>query len=356
MTVYKAVKPEAEGGRRRSPSRWPRARTRRAGWSPTRSTTARDVPSVILDAGRRHQGQRQGHRHRRRLLDRRPDLHRRLQGGVHRRRHQLTADPACSTDGSDGAGVRVRCLDERGRWPHVPLLEHVSKRFGAVQALTEVDFEVSRRRGRGPGRRQRRRQVDADQDDLGHLPGRQRARSSSTAPSAHADDARATPPPWGSPPCTRTSRCATTSTSSPTSTSAGSAIGGDAAPRRDRHGARRRRCCCSRLSVSIPSVRTPVASLSGGQRQSVAVARATMGEPKLVILDEPTAALGVPQTRQVLALIRRLRERGPRRGRDQPQPGRRVRGRRPHHRAAPRAAGGHVRRGRRRPPTRSSRP
>jgi len=65
-----------------------------------------------------------------------------------------------------------------------------------------------------------------------------------------------------------------------------------------------------RLSVSIPSVRTPVASLSGGQRQSVAVARATMGHPKLVILDEPTAALGVPQTRQVLALIRRLREEG----------------------------------------------
>ena len=65
-----------------------------------------------------------------------------------------------------------------------------------------------------------------------------------------------------------------------------------------------------RLAVAIPSVRTPVASLSGGQRQSVAVARATMGDPKLVILDEPTAALGVPQTRQVLALIDRLREEG----------------------------------------------
>jgi D-xylose transport system ATP-binding protein len=65
-----------------------------------------------------------------------------------------------------------------------------------------------------------------------------------------------------------------------------------------------------RLAVSIPSVRIPVASLSGGQRQSVAVARATMGEPKMVILDEPTAALGVPQTRQVLALIKRLRSEG----------------------------------------------
>jgi len=65
-----------------------------------------------------------------------------------------------------------------------------------------------------------------------------------------------------------------------------------------------------RLSVSIPSVRTEVASLSGGQRQSIAVARATMGHPKLVMLDEPTAALGVAQTRQVLDLILRLRDDG----------------------------------------------
>ncbi len=64
------------------------------------------------------------------------------------------------------------------------------------------------------------------------------------------------------------------------------------------------------LSVSIPSVRTLIASLSGGQRQSVAVARSVMWKPKLVILDEPTAALGVAQTRQVLDLIARLREQG----------------------------------------------
>jgi D-xylose transport system ATP-binding protein len=65
-----------------------------------------------------------------------------------------------------------------------------------------------------------------------------------------------------------------------------------------------------RLAVALPSVRTPVASLSGGQRQSVAVARATMGDPQLVILDEPTAALGVAQTRQVLDLIKQLRAQG----------------------------------------------
>jgi D-xylose transport system ATP-binding protein len=64
------------------------------------------------------------------------------------------------------------------------------------------------------------------------------------------------------------------------------------------------------LSVKIPSVRTQVATLSGGQRQSVAVARAVMGDARVVQLDEPTAALGVAQTRQVLDLIMRLREQG----------------------------------------------
>lgn len=63
------------------------------------------------------------------------------------------------------------------------------------------------------------------------------------------------------------------------------------------------------LHIRIPSIRSKVASLSGGQRQSVAVSRAVMWNSKVVILDEPTAALGVEQTRQVKDLIRRLRER-----------------------------------------------
>jgi D-xylose transport system ATP-binding protein len=61
---------------------------------------------------------------------------------------------------------------------------------------------------------------------------------------------------------------------------------------------------------TLRSVRTEVGSLSGGQRQTVAIARSMLGEPKIVILDEPTAALGVAQTRQVLDLIRRLKENG----------------------------------------------
>jgi D-xylose transport system ATP-binding protein len=65
------------------------------------------------------------------------------------------------------------------------------------------------------------------------------------------------------------------------------------------------------LSVTtIRSVRQPVATLSGGQRQSVAVARSVMWNNRVVFLDEPTAALGVAQTRQVLALVKRLAEQG----------------------------------------------
>jgi ABC-type sugar transport system ATPase subunit len=62
--------------------------------------------------------------------------------------------------------------------------------------------------------------------------------------------------------------------------------------------------------TTVRSIRQPVASLSGGQRQSVAVAKAVMARAKLVIMDEPTAALGVSQTRQVLDLISRLSGQG----------------------------------------------
>jgi D-xylose transport system ATP-binding protein len=66
----------------------------------------------------------------------------------------------------------------------------------------------------------------------------------------------------------------------------------------------------SNLAVTITDVRAEVGTMSGGQRQQVAIARSLLGEPKVVILDEPTAALGVRQTALVLELIKRLREQG----------------------------------------------
>lgn len=73
---------------------------------------------------------------------------------------------------------------------------------------------------------------------------------------------------------------------------------------------RRARDVLKSLDVKIPDPRRPVAALSGGQRQSVAVARSVMWKAKVVMLDEPTAALGVQQTKQVLELVLRLRNQG----------------------------------------------
>ena len=107
--------------------------------------------------------------------------------------------------------------------------------------------------------------------------------------------------------------------------------------------------------TTINSIRQPVATLSGGQRQSVAVAKAVQWNSKLVILDEPTAALGVAQTEQVLAARPAPRRAGAR-GRDHlPQPARHLRDRQSHHRAPARPERRSLRARRRRPSRRSSR-
>jgi ABC-type sugar transport system ATPase subunit len=64
------------------------------------------------------------------------------------------------------------------------------------------------------------------------------------------------------------------------------------------------------LDIRIPDLRRPIRLMSGGQRQAVAIARAVYWNARLMIMDEPTAALGVPEQRKVLALVRTLRERG----------------------------------------------
>ena len=232
-----------------------------------------------------------------------------------------------------------------------PLLElrGVSKHFGAVHRPPRGRLQGLSRARHGARRGQRRRQVDADQVRRRHLPhrrGRDPLRGQAREHPRPARRRRAS----GSRSSTRTSRSPTTSTSSRTCSSGARSSSRCTRSTRPRWRRARARRSQSLSVTTIRSVRQTVAGLSGGQRQSVAVAKAVMWNSRLVILDEPTAALGVAQTRQVLDLVKRLAEQGLARDADLAQPARRLRGGRQHHRAAARPERGRVQahRGRRR--------
>ena len=164
------------------------------------------------------------------------------------------------------------------------------------------------RPGHRAGRRQRRRQVGADQVHRGDPRARQRPDLLGGPPGAHPDASRR----GGARDrdrATRTSRSATTSTSCRTCSSAANERAALRSTRRTWR-PRRDETLTSLAVTTVRSIRQPVASLSGGQRQSVAIAKAVLWNSKLVIMDEPTAALGVAQTAMVLDLVRRLADRG----------------------------------------------
>src|ERR1700687_2627050 len=115
---------------------------------------------------------------------------------------------------------------------------------------------------------------------------------------------------WGSRPSSRISRLSIHGMSSPISSSAGKSLAGHSDRLDKGRMASEAREILDRLKISVPDMHAPVSQLSGGQRQAVAVCRAVTWGSKIVLMDEPTAALGVKESRKVLDLILRMKEMG----------------------------------------------
>ena len=191
-----------------------------------------------------------------------------------------------------------------------PILDctNVSKKFGAVQALYKVDFEVAAGEvmalvgDNGAGKSTLIKGIAGIyvfyEGEI-HFEGK-RVNDRRAPAIARRSESRSS---------TRTSRSQTTSTWWRTCFSGANGSTASSSMRPEWRRLRGRPWTASR-STSLRSVRQAVAGLSGGQRQAVAVAKAVMWNSRVVILDEPTAALGVAQTRQVLDLVRRLADRG----------------------------------------------